>query len=127
MSILNALFIGLCQSIAICPGISRSGATMIGGLASKFDRAYVVRYAFLISIPSVLGAFLMELPHIFDTVKSGTGISLGVLVIGVAVAAISGYLAIKVMIKAVTNRKLIYFSYYTWIAGLLLIAYTIFV
>ena len=125
MNFRNAFFIGLCQSVAIMPGISRSGATMIGGLACKFDRAFAVRYAFLISIPSVLGAFLLEVPDAVKSVSDGTGMSLGVMLAGVAVAAVSGYAAIKVMIKAVTNKKLIYFSVYTWIAGAALIIYGI--
>ncbi len=125
MNFRNAFFIGLCQSVAIMPGISRSGATMIGGLACKFDRAFAVRYAFLISIPSVLGAFLLEVPDAVKSVSDGTGMSLGVMLAGVAVAAVSGYAAIKVMIKAVTNKKLIYFSVYTWIAGAALIVYGI--
>ena len=73
MNFRNAFFIGLCQSVAIMPGISRSGATMIGGLACKFDRAFAVRYAFLISIPSVLGAFLLEVPDAVKAVSDGTG------------------------------------------------------
>lgn len=125
MNFRNAFFIGLCQSVAIMPGISRSGATMIGGLACKFDRAFAVRYAFLISIPSVLGAFLLEVPEAVRSVSDGTGMSLGVMLAGIAVAAISGYAAIKVMIKAVTNKKLMYFSVYTWIAGAALIIYSI--
>lgn len=125
MNFRNAFFIGLCQSVAIMPGISRSGATMIGGLACKFDRAFAVRYAFLISIPSVLGAFLLEVPDAVKAVSDGTGMSLGVMLAGVAVAAVSGYAAIKVMIKAVTNKKLMYFSVYTWIAGAALIIYGI--
>lgn len=125
MNFRNAFFIGLCQSVAIMPGISRSGATMIGGLACKFDRAFAVRYAFLISIPSVLGAFLLEVPEAVRSVSDGTGMSLGVMLAGIAVAAVSGYAAIKVMIKAVTNKKLMYFSVYTWIAGAALIIYSI--
>ena len=125
MNFRNAFFIGLCQSVAIMPGISRSGATMIGGLACRFDRAFAVRYAFLISIPSVLGAFLLEVPEAVRSVSDGTGMSLGVMLAGIAVAAVSGYAAIKVMIKAVTNKKLMYFSVYTWIAGAALIIYSI--
>ena len=125
MNFRNAFFIGLCQSVAIMPGISRSGATMIGGLACKFDRAFAVDHAFLISIPSVLGAFLLEVPEAVRSVSDGTGMSLGVMLAGIAVAAISGYAAIKVMIKAVTNKNSMYFSVYTWIAGAALIIYSI--
>lgn len=119
----NAFFIGLCQSVAIMPGISRSGATMIGGLACKFNREFAVRFAFLISIPSVLGAFILELPDAVGAISDGTGMSLGVMLAGVVIAAISGYAAIKIMIKAVTSKKLVYFSAYTWIVGIALIIY----
>ncbi len=123
----NALFIGLCQGIAICPGISRSGSTMVGGLTCRFNREHAVRFAFLISIPSVLGAFLLELPDAIGAMNdsSGAGIGMGTMAAGVIAAALSGYFAIRVMIKAVTNKKLIYFSIYTWIAGAGLILYSL--
>ncbi len=123
MNFRNAFFIGLCQSVAIMPGISRSGATMIGGLACKFDRAFAVKYAFLISIPSVLGAFLLEVPGAISAATDGTEMSIGVMAAGIIVAVVSGYAAIKVMINAVTDKKLVYFSVYTWIAGAALIIY----
>jgi undecaprenyl-diphosphatase len=123
MNYRNALFIGICQGIAICPGISRSGSTMVGGLACKFDRAHAVRFAFLISIPSVLGAFILELP---DALKAGVdGGDMLSIVVGMVVAAISGFAAIKLMIRVVTNQKLYYFSFYTWAVGALLVGYSI--
>ena len=123
MNYRNALFIGICQGIAICPGISRSGSTMVGGLACKFDRAHAIRFAFLISIPSVLGAFILELP---DALKAGVdGGDMLSIAIGMVVAAISGFAAIKMMIRVVTNQKLYYFSFYTWVVGALLVGYSI--
>jgi len=122
----NAFFIGLCQAIAICPGISRSGATMVGGLSSRFSREHAVRFAFLISIPSVIGATLLEVPDAIAAVSATTGaMSIGVMLAGIIVAAVSGYAAIRMMISAVVNKKLIYFSYYTWIAGAALIVYAL--
>ena len=82
-------------------------------------------FAFLISIPSVLGAFILELPDAIKAASTEQGVGLGVMVAGILVAAVSGYAAIKVMIKAVTNEKLFYFSIYTWIAGLFLIGYSV--
>ncbi len=127
MSMKSAFFVGICQALAMCPGISRSGMTMVGGLASKYNRAHAVRFAFLISIPTVLGAFLLELPDAIETIgqSSEAQMGAGALVIGVVVAAVSGYAAIKVMIRAVTDKKLIYFSVYTWIAGAALIIYSL--
>ena len=127
MSMKSAFFVGVCQAIAMCPGISRSGATMVGGLASKYSRPHAVRFAFLISIPTVLGAFLLELPDAIHAVGSGSGeeVSAAALVIGILVAAVSGYAAIKVMIRAVIDKKLIWFSFYTWIAGAALLIYSL--
>lgn len=126
MSMKSAFFVGVCQALAMCPGISRSGSTMVGGLASRYNRAHAVRFAFLISIPTVLGAFLLELPEAADAIRTGSdGVSAGVLIAGIAVAAVSGYAAIKVMIKAVTDKKLIWFSFYTWIAGTALVIYSL--
>lgn len=126
MTLLHALVIGLCQSVAIMPGISRSGSTMVGGLACRFNRPHAVRFAFLISIPSVLGAFLMEVPDAVRAAAEGEGVGIGIMVAGVVVAAVSGYAAIRIMIKAVTDKKLAWFSYYVWIVGILLILYGVF-
>ena len=68
----------------------------------------------------------MELPSAVDAASSEQGVGMGVMIAGIVVAAVSGYAAIKVMIKAVTNEKLFYFSIYTWIAGLFLIGYSVF-
>ena len=68
----------------------------------------------------------MELPSAVDAASGEQGVGMGVMIAGIVVAAVSGYAAIKVMIKAVTNEKLFYFSIYTWIAGLFLIGYSVF-
>ena len=111
-------FIGVCQSIAICPGISCSGATMVGGLLSRFNRPHAVRYA----LPDFYSVGSRSVYHGTAVCCRcgvlGAGHRYGVMIAGIAVAAVSGYAAIKVMIKAVTNEKLFYFSIYTWIAGL---------
>ncbi len=118
----DALFVGLCQGIAIIPGISRSGATIVGSLFSGLNRDLAVRFAFLISIPAILGAVVLEAPDAF-TQGLDKGILLPVIA-GVAVAALSGYVAIKTMIRIVSNQKLYLFSFYTWIAGSLVLLYT---
>ncbi len=124
MNFRNAIFIGLLQGVAIYPGISRSGSTLVGGLTTGLKREFAVKFAFLISIPSILGSVILELP---DAIKAGTDPSLmGPIVAGVVVAAISGLFAIKTMIKIVSNKKLSYFSYYVWILGVCTIAYGVF-
>lgn len=123
MNFRNAFFVGLCQSVAICPGISRSGATMSGGLFCGLKRDLAVKFAFLISVPPVLGSFLLELP---DALEMGmSGVPMGPVLLGMAVAAISGFFAIKGMIRVVTGKKLIYFSIYTWLVGAFLIVHSL--
>ena len=119
MNMRNAVFIGIMQGIAICPGVSRSGSTMFGGLITGLKRELAVRFAFLISIPSILGSAVLELPK---ALKQGIEPSLaGPIIVGMVVAAVSGILAIKLMIKVVTDQKLKYFSYYVWALGVFVI------
>jgi undecaprenyl-diphosphatase len=118
----DVLFIGIIQAVAIVPGISRSGSTIAGGLLAGLDRDFAARYSFLLSIPVILGAGVLQLK---DLVGSGLGNqSILPYIIGPAAAAISGYLAIKIVMKMVRKGRLSVFSYYCWIVGALtLIAY----
>ena len=87
-------------------------------------REFAVKFAFLISIPSILGSVVLELP---DAIKAGTDPALmGPIAAGVVVAAISGFFAIKTMIKIVSNKKLSYFSYYVWVLGIFTVVYGVF-
>lgn len=123
MKFRHAILVGICQGIAITPGISRSGSTLFGSLVSGIKKESCVKFVFLISIPSILGSVVLEGPKAF---ASGMDINfLLPVVIGVTVAAISGFLAIKMMISFVSKNKLKYFSYYTWILGIAVIVYTL--
>ncbi len=124
MNFRNAIFIGVLQGIAICPGISRSGSTLVGGLSTGLDRAFAVKFAFLISIPSILGSVVMEAPAAIEAGLGGA--TMGPIIAGVVVAAVSGLFAIKTMIKLVSNKKLTYFSFYVWVVGILTIGYHLF-
>ncbi len=117
----NAIYIGVMQGIAICPGISRSGATLVGGLTTKLDRAFAVKYAFLISFPAILGSAVMEMDELFNSSIEPS--SFGPILIGMLIAAISGIFAIKAMIAVVSKYSLKYFSVYVWIIGLSLLVY----
>ena len=123
MKFSNAIFVGVMQGIAITPGVSRSGSTLFGGLMSGLDRAFAVKFAFLISIPSILGSFLLELPGAMHEGLGGA--SLGPVLTGVVVSAVSGYVAIKLMIKLVTDKHLTVFSFYTWGLGALVVIYAL--
>lgn len=122
MKFKSAFFVGICQGVAIWPGISRSGATIFGSLMGGLTRTDAVRFAFLLSIPVIMGSALLEAPKVF---AEGVGAAMAApVVIGMAVAAVSGFFAIKTMIKAVSNKKLLGFSVYTWILGVIVLAYT---
>ena len=122
MNFRNALFIGTVQGIAICPGISRSGSTLFVSLICNLDRKFAVKFVFLISIPSILGSAIMEAP---DAIEAGMDMAqLGPVIVGMAVAAISGLIAIKTMIKIVSDKKLSYVSYYVWVLGAIVVLYS---
>lgn len=122
MKFRNALAVGVMQGIAICPGVSRSGSTLVGGLGSGLKREFAVKFAFLISIPSILGSVVLELP---DAIHEGIDPGLiGPILAGMVVAAVSGVFAIKAMIKLVSNKKLSYFSYYVWVLAACVLVYS---
>ncbi|MCQ4635810.1 undecaprenyl-diphosphate phosphatase [Anaerovorax odorimutans] len=124
MKFRNAVLVGLMQGIAIWPGISRSGSTLFGGLVSGLNREFAVKFAFLISIPSILGSVIVEAPDAFSAGMSMG--DLGPVIVGVIVSAVSGFFAIKTMIRVVSNKKLTGFSIYTWALGALVLLYAIF-
>ena len=119
----HAIFIGIMQGIAICPGVSRSGSTLFGGLMAGLKREFAVEFAFLISIPSILGSVILEAP---DALAGGADASmLGPIVLGVVLAAISGIVAIKAMIRVVSNKRLVGFSIYVWLVAAAVLAYSL--
>ena len=124
MRYLDALIVGTVQGIAICPGISRSGSTLFGSLMCNLDREFAVKFVFLMSIPSILGSAVLETP---DALAQGMSMAdFGPILVGMVVAAVSGLVAIKTMIKIVSKNKLSYFSYYVWALGAFVIGYGLF-
>lgn len=115
LSLKNGLFVGFCQAIAIIPGISRSGITITAALLSNFDRAASARFSFLLATPIIMGAGLKELPVL---IKEGID---SYIIIGILIAFISGYIAIKYMLKYIENR-----SYNIFVTYRMLLALAIF-
>lgn len=115
----NAVFIGIMQGFAIAPGVSRSGSTLFGGLMTKLDREFALKFAFLISVPSILGSAILELPEVAS--QGLAELPLGPILVGMVVSAVAGFIAIKAMIKLVSNKKLSVFYYYTGILGVIVI------
>lgn len=116
-TIFDALVVGVSQMIAVVPGLSRSGTTISAGMLRGFDRSFAVQFSFLLSIPAVLGANLLSL---IDAVQAGINWSyVPMYLVGVAVAFVSGYLAIYFLRVIVQRGKFGGFAYYCWGVGLL--------
>ena len=115
-SVWDIIIVGFAQALATVPGLSRSGTTISAGMARGFDREFAVKYSFLMSIPAILGANLLEL---IDAISEGIDWSLlPVYLVGVLVAAVSGYLSIC-LLKFITKKGSFGgFCYYCWGAGL---------
>jgi len=105
----RAAWIGLAQGMAITPGISRSGSTIAAGLFLGMDREAAARFSFLLSIPAILGACVLK----FDDLVL-TGSSMGPIAIGVTTSALSGYVALTVLIRLVRSGDFSKFAYYLW-------------
>lgn len=103
--------IGLSQALAILPGVSRSGMTISSGMLCGTDRAEAGRFSFLLSVPAILGAAVMELPDAeWDT-------SFTALAAGFAVSALAGYAALRILLRFVRSGVLHRFCWYCWAVG----------
>lgn len=121
ISIKDAFIIGLAQAVAVLPGLSRSGSTIATGLLLGNNKARLAQFSFLMVIPPILGEALLDTVKM---VKHGTAavmgdISLGVLAVGFIAAFVSGCVACKWMINIVKRGKLVYFSIYCAIVGVI--------
>lgn len=112
----DALVIGVFQSAAIMPALSRSGLTIAAALFRKLDRETAAYFSFLLSIPAIAGGVVYQMPQLFSgTVES---ISLGSLLVATLAAAFSGYIAVVWMINFLKKQSLKIFAIYVWGLGL---------
>ena len=119
ISYLNAFEIGMAQGVATIPGISRSGATISICLMLGIKKETAVKYSFIMSIPAVIGAAILEIKDVGGmTVNVSTVIAY---VVGMIVSAVVGYFAIRFMIGVVRRKRYIYFSIYCMVIGLVAI------
>jgi len=109
----DAMLIGLAQAAALLPGVSRSGATITAGRALSFDRASAATFSFLMSMPIIAAAAVFKVPHLL---RSG-GASPPLLV-GVLASAISGWLAIAIVMRYVRSHSYGIFAAYRVVVGL---------
>ena len=115
----HALLIGAAQGLAVFPGVSRSGATISGGLFCSLEREFAAEFAFMMSIPAILGAAVLQGA---DVIKAGIGsVDWLPVIVGMVAAFFSGLLAINWMLKIVKKGKLGWFALYTGILGALVL------
>lgn len=117
----RALLVGLAQGLAITPGISRSGATISAGLFLGLERDLAARFSFVLSIPAILGALLLQVSEI----EPGASLALSPLLIGALSAALVGYLALKLLIRLLEKGRLHWFAPYCWGLGVLALIWSL--
>jgi undecaprenyl-diphosphatase len=113
----DVLVIGTFQALALFPGISRSGSTIAAGMFRGLSRAAAARFSFLLMIPAVAGATILELPDLVDAEIGG--FSAGQAVAGAVAAAVSGYWAVRYLLRLVTTDDLTGFARYLVFAAIL--------
>ena len=111
---------GICQGVSVFPGISRLGLTMSAGLFCGMSRKFAVKYSLLMSIPAVIGAFIVEMGE-FTSVSMTVGRGF-TYVLGMLIAGVTGYLVIRFMVNFVNQIKLRYFAFYCFAAGIIALA-----
>lgn len=122
-TVVDALLVGVGQALAVTPGISRSGTTISAGMVRGFERTFAVRFSFIMSLPAVLGATILE---VADAVQEGVDFTmLPKYLVGMAIAAVSGYFAIKLVNLLADKGKFGKFSYYCWAVGVITIIATL--
>ncbi len=115
-----SLLIGLFQALAIIPGISRSGATVSSALHLGIKRQDAFYFSFLIAIPAITGAFVLQLPEI-----SLSALRLSPLIIGFLSSFFSGIFALKLLQLVIAKSKLHYFSFYCFALSFLLLLHLV--
>lgn len=122
----GAVVLGVCQALALTPGISRSGATISGAMICGVDRGEAFRFSFILSIPAVAGAVFL---HILEAVRghgvSGlfASVSIGPLILGFLVAAVTGYFALTLLERVVVKGRLVWFAAYCFVVAVMGLIY----
>lgn len=118
---LDPLFVGLFQALAIIPGISRSGSTISGARMLGWNKEKAVTFSFLLAIPAILGAFVLEF---FTLLKNPpSDYSYLALIVGFSVSYVTGIIALKIVIRYATKKNLLPFAWYCLILGLTTLIY----
>ena len=113
----DAVWIGLAQTLALMPGVSRSGATMSAGRALQFDRAAAARFSFLLSMPITLAAVLIKIKDLLAV----SGNDVVTMVIGIVTSALVGWLVIDLMLQWIRRIGFGWFAYYRIVMAVVVI------
>ena len=115
----DAVTVGLLQAVAVVPGLSRSGTTITAGLLRGFDREFAVKFSFILSIPTILGACVLEIPEVIENPIASADVFPYIL--GMVTAALVGFAAMKLLTFISKRSNFTAFSFYCWIVGILAI------
>ena len=115
----RALAVGACQTLALVPGVSRSGATMVGGMLLGLDRAVAAEFSFFLAIPTIAGAFVHDLLEVRDQLTTDRALEIA---IGFVAAFVSAALVIRPFLRYVTRAGFAPFAWYRIALGVLLFA-----
>jgi len=121
LSLKSSLLIGVFQAIALIPGVSRSGITIIAGLSQKLKREQAARFSFLLSVPIVFGAGAKKILDLFSSKDIMTSDYL-LMFVGFLSSAITGYFCIKYFLKFLQSHSLNIFVYYRVVIGLIILS-----
>ena len=124
MRVADALTMGAMQAVALFPGISRSGSTIAGGLFRGLDRKLCARFSFLMSIPAILGSLVFKFKDMMEL--GGGGTSPWALVLGALCAAVSGFWAIRFLLRIIAHKKLYAFAAYVAAMGVFVLGCQLF-
>ena len=116
----SAMWIGICQGLSVFPGLSRSGLTISTGLMGGFSRTFAVKYSYILSIPAVTGALVMELGE-FAAPEMTVGMGFAY-IFGMIISGVTGCFVIRFLLKIVQKGKLRHFAYYCFFAGFVSLA-----
>lgn len=123
----HAVIMGVMQAVAILPGVSRSGSTLLGGIASGVKREKAAKFSFMMSAPAILGSLLVEGKNAWESGAFAIIAENALpVIIGVLFAAVSGYLAIRYMLKLINRISFNWFALYVGILGVTVIVLQLF-
>lgn len=129
MTFLDALLIGIIQCIAVLPGVSRSGSTIAAGMQRKLQRTDAATFSFLIALPAIAGASLVEIGSFFlhhaNAENHLPSVSVFYLIVGFIVSAVVGYIALRILISQLKRGQFTGYGYYCICLGATIIIWQI--